>query len=422
MNFTDKTLSSTLTINYGLAAISAIVPLICIPFYINLIGLAEWAYVGYLLVVQGLFSIIDSGILVGLIRIFSIEINRNSEKYDILRTLELLMFLFLLSFSILIALPCLIAIQFDIIETEPKVLASVIGGLAMYIVLALSIPHKAFLLSNNRQVSSNGLTALILVMRHSSAIFIMNFFPSVLTFIYVHLFFALVETIWRMFMSWSNQRKHSKLDLSIIKSHKTQLSSITGSTIIGAAAIHIDKIIAAAMLSGTDFAKYTIAATIGIGMIQLFSPIFGTTQPRYLEANGNNKLLSALNLKISLLLFSITLALWVLWLSTGTQLVNFYLGANINSEELFGYISIFLFGSTLYAVGGLFQNNVLSHGLISTILHTNIGLVVAICLFQPFFIEKFGINGACMGWVSINILSIAFYSVNLFRVRDNKLS
>ena len=85
---------------------------------------------------------------------------------------------------------------------------------------------------------------------------------------------------------------------------------ITFSTILGGAILQLDKLIAATMLDKIDFAKYSIAVVLGVGAAQLFYPIFSTTLPKYLSANGKTKLLKILNKKF-FIIFSSLIIFWI---------------------------------------------------------------------------------------------------------------
>ena len=420
MNFTDKTLQTTLFTNYGLHGITAAVQILVLPIYIKLVGLSEWAYIGYLLLAQSLLTLIDSGLIIGLQRIFSQHIKEAQKKYNALKTLESLMFLMLVCIFLIISLVISLLYYLGFFETNFNTLASIIGGVLIYLALAQTLPHKALLLTNNKQILNNGLTLIMLTTRHAFAILLLSLFLNIMSFILAHLFFALIESVIRFYITWSSNRKEAKFDISIFLIHKKDLKFITFSTILGGAILQIDKLIAATMLNKTDFAKYSVAVVLGVGTIQLFYPIFSTTLPRYLSAKGNSKLLTKLNVKIFSIIFSALIIFWFLWFLLGTKFISIYLGDSVNHDEMFLYISVFLVGSSLYSIGGTLQNNVLSFNLVNLIFYTNLSCLIIVLIGQPLLIHFFDIKGACFGWVIINITIIMFYGTS-FLINKRKI-
>ena len=411
---TDKSLKITLFTNYGIYALTALAQIITLPMYLSLFGLDNWAYIGYLLLTQSLFSLIDAGFILGLQKIFSLNSKNYKNNFDILKTFEIITFLMIITISILVIIGFVFNEFLEIIKINVKTFNSIIGGIAIYAALALSLPHKAFLLTNNRQILNNSLTCLMLILRHSVAIIFLSFFLNILTFIFVHLFFAIAETLIRIFMTWSSNRNKSRVNFTIISIHRKDLTKIILSTILGAAVLQVNKLIAANMLNEINFAKYTIAVTLGIGVVQLMYPLNSTTLPKYLSAKGDLKILNVLNFKIGFFIIVILSFCWIAWNFLGIKLINLYLGSSVDANEIYNYITIFLIGSSLYTFAGIIQNNIMSHSLVSVLFYNNLICLVLITLMQPFLIYKFGINGACLGWVCINLITIIIHTLSIY--------
>ena len=89
MNFTDKSFRSTLIVNYLAAFVIAASPLVSIPFYLHVLGLENWSYIGYMLLTQGIFAIIDSGLVLAFMTSFSEQIKLEKQNvFVLLRSLE----------------------------------------------------------------------------------------------------------------------------------------------------------------------------------------------------------------------------------------------------------------------------------------------------------------------------------------------
>ena len=151
---------------------------------------------------------------------------------------------------------------------------------------------------------------------------------------------------------------------------------------------------------------------LGVGAAQLFYPIFSTTLPKYLSANGKTRLLKILNKKVFFIIFFSLIIFWIFWFLLGEIFISIYLGNALNNNEMFLYISIFLFGSSLYSIGGTLQNNLLSFNLVKIILHTNIVCLIVISVGQPLLISLFSITGACFGWATINFTITFIYGLS----------
>ena len=98
------------------------------------------------------------------------------------------MFLMLVCIFLIISLVISLLYYLGFFETNFNTLASIIGGVLIYLALAQTLPHKALLLTNNKQILNNGLTLIMLTTRHAFAILLLSLFLNIMSFILAHLF------------------------------------------------------------------------------------------------------------------------------------------------------------------------------------------------------------------------------------------
>ncbi len=400
MNFTDKKFGSTLAVNYLAASIIAASPIICIPFYLKILGLENWSYIGYMLLTQGVLAILDGGLVLGFIRGFSEQLKLGKKNaLVLLKTLEnffLYFLLILISGLLLIYLffiPILLKVTNDLV-----LIYCVMGGIGIYALNSLCLPHKAFLTANKRQKQNNMLSAFGVSAKHSIAIYLMGLYPSIMCFLIVHLSITFLESIIRIYMAWWSQSEKPKSNYSVIKKYKSELFQISSATILGSVCLQVDKFIAAILLSKTSFAKYSIAATLGIGVIQIIYPILSTSLPNFLNASDNKEKLYKLNYRLFIFIFIIITVGWTVWSFIGKILTEIFLQSSSIATEIFPLITIFLVGSSIYFVNGIIHNNLLAYKLTNYILLGNLLTLLSLLTILPFLIISFGLYGACFGW------------------------
>ena len=183
----DKNFKKTLTINYIMMFVISASPLIAIPFYLKIIGIEKWSYIGFFILVQGILSIVDSGLIIGFIKAFSEE-KENGNAFLLLKTVERLIYFFSLVLIIIIFI--ITSILFFInfyINLDENLIFCLIGGVCFYLGNLISLPHKGFLISHNFQNQNYMISALMISTRHIVTVLIMKFIPTILILFFTNI-------------------------------------------------------------------------------------------------------------------------------------------------------------------------------------------------------------------------------------------
>ena len=402
--------------NYFGAGISALAPILALPWYISILGTKYWGLVSFVVVLQGILGLINAGLSQALIReisslIMAKEIGQQKIA-AILYGFERIYWGFSFCTGLLLALFA------NSIVTHWLKLGDIpveTGRLVIYaaaIIFVVQFPvsiYRSVLFGSGHQVKQNVIISIATVLRHAGCVLALYIHGSIVTYLAWSAFASLIETLVTAKLSWrSLQVNKAELEWDTQEMRKVFLLTIglSVSVFLGILTLQIDKIVLSWSLPIEQLGYYAIASTVSIGLLQTFTPIVSAVLPKVVQLQGYAQDLKRLNLKligIMLVIVSVSALAFTIF---GKVLLMLWLRDLHVVEIVFPVLALLLVGSGLNAIYSVGYINWIAAGASKKILIVNASALALSIIFLPFLVTKYQLMGAAMGWVTINIIGL----------------
>ena len=404
--------------NYFGAGISALAPILALPWYISILGTKYWGLVSFVVVLQGILGLINAGLAQALIREISSLITAKEigqkKIAGILYGFERIYW----GFSICAGL--LVACFANSIVTHWLKLGDIpieTGKLVIYaaaVIFVVQFPvsiYRSVLFGCGHQVKQNMLASIATVLRHLCCVAILYIHGSILTYLVWNALAAFIETLITAKVSWSSlQVKRSELQWDSQEMRKVFLITIglSISVFLGILTLQVDKIVLSWSLPIEQLGYYAIASTVSIGLLQTFTPIVSAVLPKVVQLQGQTRDLKKLNLKLLGIMLVIVSVSALLFAIMGKWLLVLWLRDIHVVEIVFPVLSLLLMGTGLNAVYSVGYINWVASGVSRKILVVNASALILSVIFLPILVVKYKLMGAALGWVTINSIGLLF--------------
>lgn len=402
--------------NYIGTGISALAPILALPWYLTALGHKQWGLLSFVALLQGMLAIANSGMAQALVREFSNSGTANSRVGELLVFFERIYWIFSIVagiFLILLAEP--ISIYWLKFTSKPDVALaemSIWGGAILFIFQFPIAVYKSVLTSRGWQPHLNAISIFFIILRHLSGVLVVSYFLSIQSYLILHVIVTIFESIAFRSFTWkklnlANQKTQLKWneDIRLIFKSSSWLSICV---LISLVTVHMDKLIISWNLPIEQLGYYTIATSLGFGLIQIFNPIATTMLPRLIESRSNpvlRKTISRSVLKINLIIIFLIL---IGFIFLGNIFLDFWLKDKLVSNAIYPVLAILLLGTCLNALYNIEYMNWIADGNTRKILSVNIVAFFSVIIFMPILIKQHGIIGASFGWVLINVIGLIF--------------
>lgn len=396
-----------------------------IPLYINLLGFDSYVVVTFSLVIAGFIIILDSGLSATLLREFARIDRSTAEKKKTFETLETIYIIIVL----LILVTTFLSAEYisTMFFTDSNFSISQLSFFCklMGIDIAFQMLFRFYLggfYGFEKQVKANLIQFLWSLFRNGIVLIALYFKPDLTMFFTWQFSVTIVFCVLVRFllMKELDGKTSSRFRFRIRKSELKRVGRFSAGIFligfVGAINTQLDKLVIGKMISVTELANYTIAATIGMGIIGLLRPISLALLPRFTLLYSSGKKEEALNI------FSLT--------NTIVSIIVFSFVANIAlfSEELLWVwsndlvlaknVSIFLpyavFSAGMISLDLLPYNIAISNGY--TFLNNIIGILSLIITVPGYFVitKMYGAEGTAMVYcfVQTGMTIIYYYFIN----------
>jgi O-antigen/teichoic acid export membrane protein len=400
-----------------------------VPFYIKILGIEAYAVISFYTVILTIMYFADGGLSATLNR----EIARSTDKQylgNMLFTIEKVYLVICVFVSGLIYLTSKqIAANWLKSDSIP------IDDLALYITLmGLSVSFQLFttlensgLMGLEKQVLSNTIQVSSSVLRSAIVLIPLYFSPTLLTFfiwqVCVNCIFLFITryNLWR----FVKENRVYKFDVAILKTVGRFAAGMMVMAIIASLNTQIDKILISKMLSLKEFGYYSLAGILSQAPVIIITPIALAILPRLvkfseLEENiklkklfhQNSVIISSLALSVALVLFLFTKDFITIW--THDSNIAFIIN-NVTK--------VLLLGSVFLSFQYMPYHLAIANGHTKTNVRLGIIVVVIIIPVLIIFISKFGLIGASIPWLIMNLfayLFLGFVLINKFLINEFK--
>jgi len=262
-----------------------------VPLYIKGLGIEAYGLIGFYLTLQVLLQVLDFGLSPTMNREmarYSVQPERAGEARDFVRTVEicygaigLVIGLVLIGLAPVIARHWLQANTLPIAVVERTIAA-------MGIVSALQWPLSLYLgglQGLHRQVELNAVQIAAATLRSAgAAAVIFTVSPTITAFFAWQILVSIVQTaairrlLWRFVPGSSHYRPRLRFDL--LRDIRRFAIGVSGVALSALVLTQLDKILLSTLLTLEQFGFYALAASVGLAVGAVVTPVFNTIFPR----------------------------------------------------------------------------------------------------------------------------------------------
>lgn len=411
-------LKKNVAANYLGAAVSVLVPILALPWYLSLLGTKYWGLASFVWVLQAILGLVNAGLAQALIR----EISRiSAHETDDRKKVAALLFGFeRIYWGFAISTGILVACFADAVASGWLKLENIPSETGRQVILAaafifvVQFPvsiYRTVLFGSGLQVSQNMVVAVFTIIRHLGGVIVLYLHRSIATYLIWNALLALFETLVTAKFSWNSvQTRRSELawDRTAMHGVLALTTKLSFGVLLGMLTLQIDKIFLSWSLPVEQLGYYAIATSVSFGLLQAFTPVTNAALPRVVQLQGQTVQLRRLNLRLFLIMAAIVVVVGVLFWLVGKTLLMFWLRDSQVVAIVFPVLSLLLIGTGLNAVYSVGYINWVAAGAAHKILLVNsLALILSVALL-PILIDRYQLLGAAFGWLTINCIGLLF--------------
>ncbi|HZG54338.1 MAG TPA: oligosaccharide flippase family protein [Pyrinomonadaceae bacterium] len=389
---------------------------VCIPLYINLIGIEAFGLTGIFLTLQSIFVIFDLGIAATLnreIARLSAEDKNGQEQRDLVFTLQLIYWLIaLLIGATVFALAPVIArrwvtLQSLSIETVKTCLRMMGVGMALQFPFTF---YQSGLLGLQRQLLLNSLMVTLATMRGLGillALWLIS--PTAEMFFAGQIATSVVGTgtaailLWRSLPAPAESVSGFKFELI----HRVWRfsASYAANSFANLGLLQGDKIILSALLPLNLFGYYTLAQSLTNGLYAIIIAINGAIFPKFSElvTRGGDEELSYIYHRGCQLMSVILMPVAIIMAIFSREVLMLWTGDPVIVEQTRHLLSLLVAGMLLHGLYQIPYYLQVAYGWWRLISTTNLLLLVSIIPLNVVLIKSYKGYGAGAVWVLLNL-------------------
>jgi O-antigen/teichoic acid export membrane protein len=398
---------------------SAGIQLICVPFYVRILGIEGYGLIGFYVLLLTLFQVLDLGISPTVNRELaraSAHKNNNNEARDLIRTLEAC------SWGIGVCIGLLIVVSSSWIATmwiKPRGLSESVTTetvALMGMLAALQWPvsfYQNALVGLHRQVLANTLKIASVTLANGGALAVLWYVsPVIKSFflwqvgtmaLYVG---ALAVQVQRSLPQGDRQAHWDFRRLREISGFAAGMSGITASAMVLS---NLDKLILSTLCSLEVFGYYTLAGVFGRALLLVTAPVFNTIFPRFsaLVAAGDENGLRLLYHRSSQIAAVLLLPGAAVLALFSHEILLLWTGDPRMAANAAGIAAVLTIGNAINGLMNLPYALQLAHGWTAIGLRLNLLLLA---LFMPalwLLVPRFEGMGTAFAWTLLNCVYMA---------------
>ena len=404
--------------NYVGSGVLALAPLLALPWYLSALGPQRFGLVGFVVMLQALLALVDSGMSQALVRELALRFQAGSAARQQAADLMLSFERIYLGFAVVAAMVMAMLSKPIAVHWLALGEISVSDGVdAVYgaaLIFAFQFPgslYRSLLVGAQAQVGLNIVMVGGAVMRHLGGALLVMAWPSLTTYLMWHAGTALLETLVRAVLAWHTvevRRRDSRWDGVQLRLVGRMVAGMSLASFLGALTVQIDRLIVSKLVPIEQFGYYTIAVAVSAGALQLIYPLVQAALPKAIALKDQPEQLYRFSLKLVIYIGAIVSAGALIFVALGHWLLTLWLKDLEVAQLIFSLLSFLLIGTALNAFYNVGYVHWLIHQRFGKILGVNlVSLVLSIFLIPP-LVDAHGIVGAAFGWVAINLVGFSF--------------
>jgi O-antigen/teichoic acid export membrane protein len=392
-----------------------LVSMALIPLYIHFMGIEAYGLVGFFLVLQAMFTLLDMGLTPTMSREMarlSVLPDKAGEMRDLTRTLEIVYWVVAVVIGLAIVLFASTITQHWVKagQLPPATVnrAIVLMGLAIALQWPITL-YSGGLMGLQCQVLLNGFNIIMATLRGGGAVLVLWLIsPTVQAFFVWQIFISAVRALLIAVLLWRSlppTDKTARFKLKLFRKIWRFAAGMTGISAMALLLSQMDKIILSKMLTLKMFGYYTLATMAASFAVFIVTPIFSAIYPHItqlaaLDSEAELKELyhrscqtiSVLMLPTALMISLFSQEILVIW----TQ--NF-----VTAKHSSLILSVLVIGNAANGLLNMPYGLQLAYGWTRlTLISSTISVILLIPLII-FMTSKYGAMGAAVVWLILNI-------------------
>lgn len=398
--------------NYAGSAISAAAPLIAVPFLVRALGQSMWGLVAFATVLVSTLAILNSGLAQSMVREIGIRWSlgdggRSATRRLIFSYERIYWIAALLITAMVFPFAGLIVNRWLNVEGVPPGIAtaSVQLAIALFFVQLPSAIYRTTLSALQAQVVQNGVQVAAAIIKAIGGVTIALMTRSIIAYLAWLVVVSALETLALAVLAWRQMPGgRAGLGWDAAEVRKTLQFSATMSLVVmlGMATTMVDKFYVSGQFPIAQLGVYSIAASVGFGVLQVSYPIFNAVLPRLVEVGGDAAARRRANVKLLGIIGAIVILFGAAYLVAGDFALSLWLQDRALSDQVRQVLDLILISSALNMVYNIGYTNWVSLGESRWVASINVVSFVAALIVTPISIHLFGLKGAAAALIAIN--------------------
>jgi O-antigen/teichoic acid export membrane protein len=410
-----RLLQKNIVVNSLGSLCTGVLSLVFIPVYIKFLGMEAYGLIGFFVTLQSIFVILDLGLGSTLNREMarlSVLEHKAQEMRDLLRTLEVpfwSMGLIIGGMVILLA-PFCVQHWLKLQNLAPNTVQRTI--MIMGVALALQWPFGLYsggLQGLQKQGLINILAVTSSLCRGLGAVIILwRLSPTVEAFFIWQIFISAGQTWVTAFFLWHSLPHYGARPVfrtDLLRQIWRFAVGVSGISILATILTQLDKVILSKMISLEAFGYYALAYTLAVNLTRLVTPIASAAYPHFtvlVSTNARGQLAKVYHQCAQILSVFVIPAAIVLALFSKEIILLWTQNLTI-AEQSHEIASVLVLGMALNGLMHVPYNLQLASGWTTLAFYVNLVAVIVLAPLIILFTSWFGVLGAAVVWVTLNI-------------------
>lgn len=398
----------------------AIMSLIFVPLYIHFMGIESYGLIGIFVTLLGFFSLLDMGLSITLNREMarlSVLENKMQEMRDLLRTLEIpywgmatLVGVTVVMLSPVVAYHWVHAKTLSSVSVQRAI---IIMGIATVFQWPLGL-YSGGLMGLQRQILLNSINATMATFRGAGAVLVLWLIsPTVEAFFVWQAVTSFIHTGLMVFSLWRslpNAAETPCFRRQLLSNIWRFAAGITGTTVLSAILMQMDKVILSRMLTLEMFGYYTLAGAVAMNLYRLIYPVITAVSPSLanLVALGSSDELAKLYHKSAQLVSVIILPVTFVIALYSKEILLLWTRNPALAEHTYLLVSILIIGTALNGLMNMPYCLQVAAGWTRLAFFVNLVSVLLLVPLMIILVKWYGAVGAASVWMILNSGYILF--------------
>ena len=391
------------------------ISVVLLPIYIDMIGMEAYGLVGFYTMLLGSLAILDLGLSSTLNREMarSLAVGTPAQSIkNLVYSLELIYWvvgiligLGVVLFAPLIANNWVKAGELSVRQITNSVM--LMGG-----IIAFQWPQSIYtggLMGLQKQVPFNIANVILSTLKSVGVIIVLKFYSSSIeTFFAWQIIISFLSACVLRYLLWKFAPKSSENAVFSSEELKKIWRFAAGMTGIGLATFclsQIDKVLLSKLLPLKEYGYYTLAWTVGTGIMLIVGVLGSVLLPKLTEivARGNQQEITTNYHRFSCLVASLVMPIGILLCLFSQEIIWMWTQNIQTTRTIWLAVSILTVGSICNAIMNVPYYLLLAYGKTKFTFYQNIIASIIVVPLLFLWTAKWGLTGATLVWFSVNL-------------------